>query len=241
MAKKIFISGEKLRGIVESYGILELVSMYAREFNVKGNLVWFICPSHPDKNLGSTVAYIDKNDYYCWGCNKGGDIWTLAQEFIREKYGVTNYNDFLEALAGDLGIDPETIASDGTAKVFRIPDEVYETLFGDIGIEIEKDFTNVVLRGKSITVPTKTYVLRYSSLYIGNRELHDDIVVTKGISVYEKKIKEASVEEALKLKELFLTEVKKMVKAEAFDTFSEKINYHYGNKVFLESLKGGKE
>jgi hypothetical protein len=49
-----------------------------------------VCPLHED-NDPSLVIYTDQNSFYCYGCNKGGDVIT----FIQELHGC----GFKEALA----------------------------------------------------------------------------------------------------------------------------------------------
>ncbi len=80
---------------------LDIVEIVAETVNLsrKGNRYWGRCPFHDEKTASFCVTP-EKNMFYCFGCNTGGDMFS----FIMKRDSL-NFADALEVLAAKAGIE----------------------------------------------------------------------------------------------------------------------------------------
>ncbi|MGD0211076.1 MAG: CHC2 zinc finger domain-containing protein, partial [Desulfomonilia bacterium] len=83
-----------------SSDIIEVVSEYVH-LNKKGKSFWGLCPFHSEKTPSFHVDP-DKQIFRCFGCNKGGDVFS----FVMEKKGLS-FAEALTELALKAGITLE--------------------------------------------------------------------------------------------------------------------------------------
>jgi DNA primase len=93
--------------VLERVDILDIVSQYVKLRKTGKNYLG-LCPFHKEKTASFTVS-TEKQIYYCFGCHEGGN----AVNFLA-KYEKTTFNEALEGLANQLGI--ETHHGSGTRK-----------------------------------------------------------------------------------------------------------------------------
>ena len=95
--------------LLEESDIKSIVSSYVQLKN-RGRAAVGLCPFHSEKTPSFHV-YIDNQSFYCFGCQKGGDVITFVQEIERL--------DFLEAvklLAGQAGLPLPQEADDASSR-----------------------------------------------------------------------------------------------------------------------------
>lgn len=84
--------------IKRKIGIEEVVGSYI-ELKQSGKALKALCPFHSEKTPSFTVS-TERQSFYCFGCNKGGDIFTFVEEFE----GV-DFKGALKILAERAGVD----------------------------------------------------------------------------------------------------------------------------------------
>lgn len=84
--------------------ILDLVGSYVSLSN-KGSRWWGLCPFHTEKTPSFSVSP-DSNLYYCFGCQKGGNVF----RFLMEIEGLS-FPEALNLLAKKVGIELPSISS----------------------------------------------------------------------------------------------------------------------------------
>jgi len=93
-------SEEIVEAIKENVDIVEFIGDYV-ELHKKGREYFGKCPFH-DERTGSFSVTPRNQTYFCFGCQKGGDIITFCQDFLDMSYDKT-----IEYLGGVAGITPE--------------------------------------------------------------------------------------------------------------------------------------
>ncbi len=100
----MFLSDEKIEEIRAATDIVEVVGDYVR-LKKRGAKFWGLCPFHSEKSPSFSVDP-EHNLFYCFGCRKGGDVYT----FVREIEGV-GFFEAAKALAERAGVPlPEDAA-----------------------------------------------------------------------------------------------------------------------------------
>lgn len=85
--------------------ILDVVGSYVH-LQKRGNTYFGLCPFHNEKTASFSVTP-SKQMYYCFGCQRGGNVFTFLQEY--ENY---TFNEALAVLAEKAGVTlPETSIS----------------------------------------------------------------------------------------------------------------------------------
>ncbi len=81
---------------------VDIVSVVGRYVKLQkaGHYYKGLCPFHDDKKSPSFTVTPDKNIFYCFGCGKGGDVFT----FISEIEGV-GFSEALTMLAEEAGVE----------------------------------------------------------------------------------------------------------------------------------------
>ncbi len=88
----------KIEQIRDETDLVEVVSRYV-DLRLKGKYYWGLCPFHNEKTPSFHVSQ-EKQLYYCFGCQSGGDVFKFLQSIEQL--------DFLETchqLADELGIE----------------------------------------------------------------------------------------------------------------------------------------
>ncbi|WP_456425529.1 DNA primase [Rhodocaloribacter sp.] len=100
----MFLPDEKIEEIRAATDIVEVVGDYVR-LKKRGSKFWGLCPFHSEKSPSFSVDP-EQNLFYCFGCRKGGDVYT----FVREVEGV-GFFEAAKALAERAGVPlPEDTA-----------------------------------------------------------------------------------------------------------------------------------
>ena len=113
-----------LAQITERLDVAEVVSQYTH-LEKRGGRYWGLCPFHTEKTPSFTVTP-DKAVFYCFGCQKGGSLFTFIME--AEKLS------FLEAvrlLAGKAGVELE-LEEDEDAGRRKAYLELYRRVAGSL-------------------------------------------------------------------------------------------------------------
>ncbi len=99
--------------VADRLDMIEVVSEYVH-LQKKGGRYWGLCPFHEEKTPSFTVTP-DKGVYYCFGCHKGGSIYTFIME--SEKLSFTEAVRFLAEKAGvDLSFLDQQAAQYGASQ-----------------------------------------------------------------------------------------------------------------------------
>jgi DNA primase len=109
------ISQDTIEQVRQANDIVEIIGEYIR-LKKRGRNFLALCPFHTEKTPSFTVSQ-DKQMYYCFGCGKGGSIFT----FLMEHESMT-YTEAVRFLARKAGIIIQEKREAGTAK------EEYEKL-----------------------------------------------------------------------------------------------------------------
>jgi DNA primase len=111
--------------VLERVNILDIVSQYVK-LRKSGRNFLGLCPFHKEKTPSFTVS-IEKQIYYCFGCHEGGN----AVNFLA-KYERSTFQEALENLAGQLGVDTRRGMGAHRRPVFdalsRLADYYHESL-----------------------------------------------------------------------------------------------------------------
>ncbi len=231
MAKHV--DKDLLREALECIGIGSVVEFYSPETRTRGNIMLFICPFHNDTKLGSTMAYLDKNDFCCHACDVGGPVDKLAVQFAKKMHpqDANNFDAILDHIVEDLNIPRETVVRgnwNGEHVKKEVVDEtLYFNLFGTPYMVLEKEFAPVTLPNKkAIRVPTNVEKIYYKTLFIRDRKMHDHIILVKARSVFQNEVERLTVAQAEELMDKQISILKKILKVSALpeeETFRKNI------------------
>ncbi len=104
----VFISQDIINEIIEKTDIVELVGEYVKLERKSASNHFGLCPFHSEKTPSFSVSD-SKQIYYCFGCQKGGNVIS----FIQDIEGLS-FPEAVEFLAKRLGI---TIKTDDDGKM----------------------------------------------------------------------------------------------------------------------------
>lgn len=220
----------KLFAYLYYLGIEAILRVYsARVKNSGKNTLQFICPFHDDERLGSTIAYLGKNDFVCYACGVGGSLEKLVLQYASILHGIplSDFNALLEAIVIDLGIPRESVVSDGdwngsTVKRETVDENLYISLFGAPYFIIEKNFTVVPLpNGGALRVPTEVEKVYYKTLLIKDRNNHDEVIRQKARSVFREQVQHMTYADAEALMKKQLPLLQQIIKTR----FDEEVTY----------------
>ncbi len=122
--------------IKERLGIVEVISTYIA-VNQAGRQFRARCPFHSEKTASFYISP-ERNSYHCFGCSKGGDIFT----FVEDMEGVT-FKEALKILADRAGVilDDYVHTVDDTAVLYSIL-EKSKQYFVSQNIEASKKYVS---------------------------------------------------------------------------------------------------
>jgi hypothetical protein len=78
-------AGDIFKRVKASVSIEAFCERYGPILSLRGRNAWGLCPlpDHHEKS-GSFKVNCERDTWYCFGCNRGGDIFTLAQYYYQE-------------------------------------------------------------------------------------------------------------------------------------------------------------
>lgn len=94
----MYYSDDVIEEVRSRSNIVDIVGNYV-QLKKKGNSYFGLCPFHNEKT-GSFSVSPDKQMFYCFGCGKGGSVFTFLMEY--ENY---TYPEAIEYLANQAGVD----------------------------------------------------------------------------------------------------------------------------------------
>ena len=103
--------------------IVDVASSYLT-LTERGGRYWALCPFHTEKTPSFTVTP-EKNVYYCFGCHKGGTIYTLVQEVEN-----LSFREAAELLAAKAGIEIPKYEEPGESSARKSVMELYGRVAG---------------------------------------------------------------------------------------------------------------
>ena len=89
--------------------IVDLVEQYS-QVQRRGSRYFACCPLHVEKTP-SFCIYPDSNSYYCFGCHKQGDAFTLIEEMEK-----TDFKGAVEFLAKKYNMEIPTFKGDDSLR-----------------------------------------------------------------------------------------------------------------------------
>ena len=144
---------DAVRQIKERLSIVDVVSGYISVEN-SGNRLKARCPFHNEKTPSFYLSP-DRNTYHCFGCGKGGDIFS----FVEEMEGI-EFKDALKLLAERAGVKIEykEKSADDSKNLFSILEEAVQFFVAHLNTEV-LDY----LKERGLTEETiKTFAVGYA-------------------------------------------------------------------------------
>jgi DNA primase len=99
------IPPEKIEEIRSSNDIIDVISQHVR-LKKRGKNFVGLCPFHQEKTPSFTVS-LEKQVYHCFGCGKGGNVYTFVMEFEK-----VSFAEAVRSLAEKVGITITTTEAD---------------------------------------------------------------------------------------------------------------------------------
>ena len=99
------ISPEKIEEIRSANDIVDVVSQHVR-LKKRGKNFTGLCPFHQEKTPSFTVSS-EKQVYHCFGCGRGGNVFTFVMEFEK-----VSFTEAVRSLAEKVGIVISFVESD---------------------------------------------------------------------------------------------------------------------------------
>lgn len=118
--------------IKERLTIEEVVSSYIPIIQV-GNSLKAKCPFHNEKTPSFFISR-ERNSYYCFGCSKGGDIFSFVQEFEG-----LDFKGSLKLLAERAGVSLSNIVEDNSDRdnLYKVMEEASLYFQGNLNQNLE--------------------------------------------------------------------------------------------------------
>jgi len=113
------ISDEIKREIIEKTDFEEIASNYVT-LKRNGRTLKGLCPFHTEKTPSFTVTP-DKGLFYCYGCHKGGDLFSFVMEMEK-----LNFPEAIQYLAQKAGIKLEEKEYDASSKENKFKKQLYD-------------------------------------------------------------------------------------------------------------------
>ena len=111
------IPQETINTIRENTDIVELISQYLPLKRSGKNFV-ALCPFHKEKTPSFTISP-DKQIFYCFGCGKGGNVYSFLMEYEK-----ISFLEAVKILANKAGISL-TITSKEESRAYSQIDALY--------------------------------------------------------------------------------------------------------------------
>ena len=104
--------GSDVREIKSRLDIVDLVGDYV-SIRKKGQTYWGLCPFHGEKTPSFSVSQ-ERQTFHCFGCGKGGDIFTFIMEMEH-----LEFREALEKLADMSGVKLKVFTGDKNSREKR--------------------------------------------------------------------------------------------------------------------------
>ncbi|MCR5144198.1 MAG: DNA primase [Lachnospiraceae bacterium] len=169
--------------------IVDVIGQYVH-LTKKGSSYFGLCPFHNEKT-GSFSVTPSKQMYYCFGCGKGGNVFTFLQE-----YENMTFSEAMQTLADRAGIQlPETEMTSAQKaksakrdKLFEINKEAatyfYKLLYSDHGTHALEYFQGRQLEPEIMNKFGLGYSDKYSNdlyKYLQAKGYSDDLLKDSGL------------------------------------------------------------
>ncbi|MDO4621539.1 MAG: DNA primase [Eubacteriales bacterium] len=160
---------EVIEEVREKNDIVDVISQYVR-LQRKGSSYFGLCPFHNEKSPSFSVSP-DKQMFYCFGCGKGGNVFTFLMEY--ENYTFQESIRFLADRAGVKLPEEDTsreaqARSDRRSRLLEINKKAAEFYFRRLrtpGGEVGMNY----LKGRGLSDETiRGFGLGYSGKYSGD-------------------------------------------------------------------------
>ncbi len=109
--------------ITERLSLVDIVGSYVR-LERRGNRYWGLCPFHSEKTPSFTLLP-DQKGYHCFGCQKGGSVFSFVQEIEN-----LSFPEAVELLAEKAGVEIPRTADTGEDRVRAAMTELYNRVAG---------------------------------------------------------------------------------------------------------------
>jgi DNA primase len=133
--------------IKERLTIEEVVSSYIPLIKV-GNSLKAKCPFHNEKTPSFFIS-TERNSYYCFGCSKGGDIFSFVQEFEG-----LDFRGSLKLLAERAGVSLNDVVEDNSdrEKLYKVMEDATSYFENNLNqnLEVKKYLKDRGLEDKTI-------------------------------------------------------------------------------------------
>ena len=191
----MYYPDEIIEEVRERSDIVDVISNYI-QLKRSGSGYKGLCPFHNEKSPSFSVN--QRGQYYhCFGCQKGGNVFTFIQEY--ENFTFPEAVEFLAERAGiklpEASYDAETKEKSGKRnRVLEINKEAAKYFYyqlrtkpGEIGMQY---FKNRKLSDETMTKFGLGYALQYSDdlyKYLKGKGYDDDILRETGLFVYDER------------------------------------------------------
>ena len=102
------IAESVIQDIANRLSLVDIVGSYLA-LQKRGGRYWGLCPFHSEKTPSFTI-FPDETGFYCFGCQKGGSLFTFIQEIEH-----LNFPEAVELLAEKAGVQVQTDSGDPAA------------------------------------------------------------------------------------------------------------------------------
>lgn len=116
------ISQQSIESVINANDIVEVVSSYVRLEKRSSLNLFGLCPFHEEKTPSFSVSP-GKQIFYCFGCQKGGNVIKFIQEIEH-----VSYPEAIRRLADKAGITIEESGDDSWKEKYERDNLVYEAL-----------------------------------------------------------------------------------------------------------------
>jgi len=114
-------AGDDVNEVKSKIDITDVIKDYVT-LHRKGRAYWGLCPFHNEKTPSFCVSQ-ERQTYHCFGCGKGGDVFTFLMEIER-----LNFKEALEKLAEKAGVRLHSLAAERNTRGAR-------RTYGDINLQ----------------------------------------------------------------------------------------------------------
>ncbi len=183
---------EKVRS---SSDIVDVVGRYVK-LQKKGSSYFGLCPFHNEKSPSFSVSQ-QKQMYYCFGCQAGGNVFTFLME-----YENLTFQEAIKMLAERSGIElPEVEyseeakrAKDRRSKLMEVNKEAAKYFYYQLRAPQGQKGLEYLKERKLTDVTMKQFGLGYANVtsddlakYLKSKGYEDDLIMEAGLATYDEK------------------------------------------------------
>ncbi len=183
---------EKVRS---SSDIVDVVGRYVK-LQKKGSSYFGLCPFHNEKSPSFSVSQ-QKQMYYCFGCQAGGNVFTFLME-----YENLSFQEAIKMLAERSGIElPEVEyseeakrAKDRRSKLMEVNKEAAKYFYYQLRAPQGQKGLDYLKERKLTDETMKQFGLGYANVtsddlakYLKSKGYEDDLIMEAGLATYDEK------------------------------------------------------